>query len=320
MRAMRILPKRHLKLIIASLAVLLLLALCRCGTVRHEGCPGHKGVSIKMMKHPAVALLAEYEDINAGCQTIVPYFLSIMGVHSLLNNKHEKQVLGFIRWNLDHLNELDRWGVRGSIYDYTICFDGSELSTKQYDSADGYAGQFLILLNTYFQKTGNKIVLQKYKGEIFKVARVIIQLQDDDGLDIAMPSYPVKYLMDNCEAFGGLEAFCSLAESLEWGNIEKFSAAKQKMKEGILTHLFDKEKMIFFWAKDEGGYHGSDWDNYYPDALAQLFPILYNVIEPDSVLAKNIWERFNRIHGSAKIEGIEQRLLINMLKEKLQQT
>jgi len=274
-----------------------------------------------MMNHPAVALMAKYEDINEGCQTIIPYYLSIMGTHSMLKGKNKAKVKGFITWYLDHLNDEDRWGVQGSVYDYIVCCNGSELSSKQYDSADGYAGQFLILVDAYEKETGDKKTIKRYKDEIYMVADVIIELQDEkDGLDIAMPSYPVKYLMDNCEAYGGLESFCDLAGRMKWDEIDDHILAKNKMKKGILNQLYDKKNEIFFWAYDEDGKHGSSWMVYYPDSLAQIFPILYDVIETDSPLAGKIWKRFKANHNSRKIKSVEQRLLIDMLKAKLKRT
>jgi hypothetical protein len=270
-----------------------------------------------MMAHPTVRLAGLYVDVDPACMFVVPYYLDIMAIHSLANDADIEIVRDFILWSFGHLNYPDRWGLEGTLFDYVICADGTEHSTRQYDSADGYAGQFLMLLRDYWKKSGDRSLLESNRDRIFDVASVILELQQEDGLSIAMESYPVEYLMDNGESYGGLVAFEEMARAMKWKGAKRFTKARKRMGDGIRIDLYDSKRRIFYWAIEDQTRQRSDWSRYYPDALAQLFPILYEAIEPDSDLAKEIWKEFSsRYDESGK--DIEQRLLIRMTRWKME--
>jgi len=280
----------------------------------------HPGGEAKVSfgEHPAVVLANKYIEVGESHYLIVPYYLYIMGIYSLKHGRHLEEVRHFIVWTFAHLNDSDRWGLSGSIYDYVLCADGTEVSTLQYDSADAYAGMFMILLRDYIAATGDTEFLLPYKDRIFDVAYVMLHLQDEDGLDIAMATYPVKYLMDNSEAYAGLLAFVALARQMRWSGVEDYAAAAIRMKQGVLDHLYDAERKNFYYAMQEGEKSPSDWNNFYPDALSQLFPIYYGIVEADSKLAQRLWREFRNRHLAKVEENIEQKLLVAMLSEKME--
>lgn len=297
------------------ISIILILATC-CIQCSGHRCNGYVD-SAGMMAHPAVAMAAHYEDVVDTHMFVVPYFMYIMGIHSLQNGEHQKEVRNLIRWVFDHLDDDDRWGVAGSINDYVVLADGTEIDTRQYDSADGYAGQFLMLCHQYYEVTGDDRLIRNHENDIRLVADVILQLQDKDGLAIAMPSYPVKYLMDNCEAYGGLKAFVKLADKMGWAQTDKYRRAKTRMKKGIMKQLYIPEKKIFYYAMDRNGKYGSAWSRYYPDAFAQLFPLLYDVVPGKSELGMELWKRFHIHQNVEPDDDVERRLLYAMLKRKL---
>lgn len=267
--------------------------------------------------HPAVALANKYLEVGESHYLIVPYYLYIMGIYSLKHGRHVEEVRKFILWTFAHLNDNDRWGLSGSIYDYVLCADGTEVSTLQYDSADSYAGMLMILLREYITATGDTELVLQHKDQIFDVAYIMIHLQDEDGLDIAMPTYPVKYLMDNAEAYAGLKAFVSLGKQVGWSGTEEYSDAAARMKQGVLDHLYDAERKNFYYAMQEGEKSASDWNNFYPDALAQIFPVYYGIVPADSKLARRLWQEFCDRHLSKVEDNIEQKLLVAMLSGKM---
>ncbi|MDP8223306.1 MAG: hypothetical protein P9L99_08105 [Candidatus Lernaella stagnicola] len=280
-------------------------------------CPNADGLIL----HPTVQLAKFYEDIDYGCMWIVPYFHDIMAIYSLRHKQHLPEVKAYIDWVFAHLNAEDRWGISGTIFDYVICCDGTEIPTLQYDSADGYAGQFLMLLDEYHRRTRDTDYIVRHKKAIFDVAYVLLHLQDErDGLAIAMIGYPVKYTMDNSEGYGGLAAFCELARRVGWGSeIEDYTDARDEMKKGILSYLYDPERRNFRWALDNKNEpQASSWDKFYPDALSQIFPILYGVIASDSPLAKELWREYARRYKESDMESIEQKLLYRMTAEKME--
>lgn len=314
--------KRPWWLIPVSIALAGLLCHCastgdRPATNNTGGC-APKDFSAGLHQHPTVQLARHYVDVDENCMFIVPYYLDIMAIHSLRQRRHLEEVRNFIDWTFDHLNDTDRWGLSGTVFDYVICHDGTEISTLQYDSADGYAGQFLMLIEEYYRRSKDVDRVRRHKEELFAIARVIIELQDEeDGLSIAMVGYPVKYLMDNSEACGGLSAFLKLADELDWKNTGPIAEARDAMKNGILKHLYNSRERIFYWAIEDEKQQGSRWNKYYPDALAQIFPILYGVIDADSELARHLWKRFESRYGDVRHRDVEQRLLVHMTREKM---
>ena len=273
-----------------------------------------------LIGHPTTQLAKHYEDLDYGCMLVVPYFLDIMGIYSLQRDRHVTEVKNFIDWSFARLNKGDRWGLTGTIFDYVICCDGTEISTLQYDSADGYAGQFLMLVREYYRRTGDAEYIRRHKKKLFEVAYVLVHLQDErDGLAIAMIGYPVKYTMDNSEGYGGLKAFCELAAEMGWDDVEDYRDARDAMKSGILKSLYDPVRRNFRWAVGKNGkVHSSSWDKVYPDSLAQIFPLLYGIVEPESELGRHLWREFSKRYSKRDMQGIEQEILYRMVKDMME--
>jgi hypothetical protein len=243
-----------------------------------------------------------------------PYLVSILALHSIHEGRHPAEVRDFIQWVLARLNESDRYGLRGTMDDYSVG-EGWERSTGTYDSADGYAGFFLSLLRVYVEKTGDQTLLEKHRTKLRDMALVISSLVDRDGLTAPLPKGKVKYLMNNCEAFGGIRAFNSILRIL--GQKEgSLDALESTLKKSILNHFYDPKRANFFWAFSGDERWESNWEKGYPDAFAQIFPIFYGLLEGNPETERSLWQRFESHYGK-KIEAfpLEQRLMIQMTKD-----
>lgn len=294
------------------------------------GCSVHRGIVTQptgdcptadaLIAHPAYQLAKNYQELDFTCILVVPYFLHVMANYSLLHDRHATEVKNYLDWVFAHLNETDRWGLSGTLFDYVLCCDGTEISTLQYDSADGYAGQLLILMEAYYRKTGDARYLNRHQRDLLRVANVIVALQDDDdGLSIAMIGYPVKYTMDNSESYAGLASYCRLAKELGWPGYDDIAGARDAMKAGLLNHLYDSKRRIFHWAIDAEKQLPSQWDKFYPDALSQIFPLLYGLVEAESTLGRHLWKEFASRYREADMEGVEQKLLYRMTRAMMDQ-
>ncbi|MEM2960757.1 MAG: hypothetical protein QXU67_04045 [Candidatus Bathyarchaeia archaeon] len=239
----------------------------------------------------------------------------------LKKDENVPAVKEYINWYIAHLNYSDKYELTGTIYDYDIHYDGKEISLESYDSVDGYAATFLILIYQYFLKTKDKRLVNENKKKLYDIAYLLIYLQDQDGLVKAMPNDDGKFLMDNSEAFAGLDAFIKLAELKGWSeNLDYYKEAQNNIKLGILNYLYDEQAKNFYWAMDsEGtGKYKSDWDKFYPDALSQIFPILYGVVDKDSDIGKYLLEEFNKRYKGYKDNvslDIEQKILLKTVEE-----
>lgn len=247
---------------------------------------------------------------------INPYFADYTAMALLRagdGKVYAEEVKRYLDWHFDHLNDskTDKNGIDGTIYEYEAKLKNgivaSETTTKKYDSVDSYAASFLDLLWDYYNYTGDKEYLIKHYDKILRVINAINATMDD-GLTIAKPEYPVKYLMDNAEVYEGLVCVASLYDKVflpglkkntdEYEDAEKICKTLKKQKDILYEKLEDK-----MWNESDKHYMvgiqkggkaitGFDWDDFYPDAASQLFPIIHGVLDKKSDRAKYLYKAF----------------------------
>ena len=222
---------------------------------------------------------------------VVPYFANLSAM--VLVAENPGLVREYLTWYLAHLNRPDQWGLDGTIYDYTY-YGGIEESTKTYDSADSYAATFLSLVAAYCRTTGDLNFAKDNREKLQMVADVIVGLQDADGLVWASPDGKTKYLMDNAENYRGLSDWADLLAALGDQNSARLYARRAaNIKLGIALRLWSPWKKQYAWSLDSSGnrawVRGGVW---YPDAVSQLYPLLFGVVPVDGSEARTVWRRF----------------------------
>ncbi|XER12548.1 hypothetical protein SATMO3_27590 [Sporomusa aerivorans] len=268
--------------------------------------------------HPARAIMELYDSDLVDRNTIEPYIVSVLALNEVENNRNLKQVEKFIDWYFSRLNYPDRFGLTGTIYIRTL-HGGLEQATHKYDSVDGYAGLFLHLLQQYVNKTGDVAILHNNWAKIEDIAYLLPLLQDKDGLTRALPDSRIKYLMDNCEAYGGVTAYIALCKITGKGNAVYYNKVRDSMAQGIWARLYDAENKIFDWAVEETYLSKSSWHNAYPDAFAQLFPIYYDLLTGRPVMKNHLWQQVNsNLAARVSFLPIEQQVIYNLTKKKLE--
>ena len=273
-----------------------------------------------MMKNPALKLMGYYIDEIEDKQTINPYTVTTIAIYEISQNRHISEIKNYILWYFAHLNHSDKDGLSGSIYDYEISETGREISTVDYDSADGYAGTFLYLLNLYYLKTGDKALINAKWEKIKDIAYLIVFLQTEDGLTKALVkgNSNARYLMDNCEAYAGLKAFNELSTQTGHGKDNLYLDAQNGIFGAMHEILYDGNAGNFYWAVDDEKKHASDWSIFYPDALAQLFPIYYDILDAQQKTKKALWQEFNNRYGTKMQKmPLEQRILYELTSKKI---
>lgn len=250
-----------------------------------------------------------------------PYFADYTAMallHAGVGQKYYKEVKEYLSWHFSHLNDSksDKNGIDGTIYDYEAEVKSgvviSETTTKEYDSVDSYGSSFLDLLWDYYTYTKDTEYLIDHYNEILRVINAINVTIDDD-LTITKPEYPVKYLMDNSEVYEGINCAIDLYEKVflpslkkntdEYKNAENIYSTLKKQNSNLLKKIEDK-----MWNESEGNYtvalgkSGEEiinfhWNNFYPDATSQLFPIIHGVIDKKSKRAKKLYETFGTYYN-----------------------
>lgn len=241
--------------------------------------------------------------LNPQKQSINPYFANFAALALLEGEAYRDDIRRYLQWYLAHLNRPDVYGLTGTIYDYRLeqLEPGKppvEVSTGEYDSADSYAATFLMVVQRYLEVTGDRQFIEENLADLQLVAGVMVKLQDKDGLLWERPTKKQKFLMDNSEAFAGFRAWAMILDSI--GKPEEagdFYARAERVRRGVLTRMYRPRQQEFLWMIDgRGKGTGPNWSRWYPDAVAQLYPLLFGVVPPNDARAISVYQEFNRSH------------------------
>ena len=234
-----------------------------------------------------------------------PYFADFAAL-ALLDraDDYAENVKKYMDWHFAHLNTAtsDYNGVDGTIYDYEIKMSAGsivgETALGSYDSTDSYAATFLMVLNKYYDKTGDSTYIISNLDGIQRIVNAMLSTLHK-GLTMAKPDYEIKYLMDNCEVYAGAKAGAELFAKIDCNGSDALKSMCEDAADDIYNTVEGK-----LW-KNIGGYYKVavqkslnldavvfSWNEYYPSATAQLFPIAFGLIAPDSDRALKLYDRF----------------------------
>ena len=251
---------------------------------------------------PNGAIAFYYRD--NGEVTVNPYFSAFAAIAlTAYDGSPEagERIKRFIEWYFAHLNTKSDNIIPGTIYDYTITMKNGEIvseeSTGKYDSTDSYSAFFLRLLWDYAERYGDTALLKEHAAEIKTLLNVIYATRVF-GYTFAKPSDLHLYLMDNCEVYAGVCAAEKIGAAIGDSELQKKAAKAADvyrtrfMKDWYRDGRFTYQKVIFgpFCLLDYDPLFS--WANFYPDAAAQVYPVLWDLISPDSPEAKLVYENF----------------------------
>ena len=242
-----------------------------------------------------------------------PYFADFAAL-ALLDkaDTYSETVKKYMDWHFSHLNteETDHNGVDGTIYDYIVTMENGKIADESialykrknsYDSVDSYAATFLMVLNKYYNETGDSEYIVQHSSEIQRIINAMFEMYHN-GLTFAKPEWKVKYLMDNCEVYEGALAAAELFKNVLCKNDSSLEAVQKKCADMAVEIAETIEED--FWKPVLGHYKvgayiyfgiPSDiffWNKYYPCATAQLFPIIHGLIAPNTERANKLYDRF----------------------------
>ena len=244
--------------------------------------------------------------VENGEVTVNPYFADFAAL-ALLDNadKYAENVRSYMNWHFQHLNteQTDYNGIDGTIYDYKVTLENGKISKEEskgsYDSTDSYAATFLMVLEKYYDKTGDGEYIVEFSDDIVRIVNAMLCTLNR-GLTYAKPDYKVKYLMDNCEVYEGLVAAKNVLEVLQENDcvnsifVKKCKYAAEKVSDKLESKLWSKKGNYYKTGifADNNEIFDFSWEEFYPSATAQLFPVSCGVISPDTVRAYTLYNTF----------------------------
>ncbi|HWF52072.1 MAG TPA: hypothetical protein VG294_15635 [Solirubrobacteraceae bacterium] len=188
------------------------------------------------------------------------------------DRRYSDAAWSWLRWYQAHQDSS------GFVTDYQVTA-GVETSTGAMDSTDAYAGTFLFAARATWQATHDRAQLRGLAPGIAAAVSAIEATQDSDGLTWAKPTWHVKYLMDESEAYAGLQAATGLASTLGQPVLEASAAtAAARLRSGT-AHLWNPDLGAYNWALHADGVsQPTNWSVLYPDALEQAWPVAFGLV------------------------------------------
>jgi hypothetical protein len=226
---------------------------------------------------------------------INPYYANIAMTGLARNRTQLGTIQKWMSWYIAHLNLPDSWGLRGTVYDYAV--NGvSETSLQTADSTDSYAATFLTLASAYYD-TGDRNA-QAYVASIDPqlklIASVLSATQQPSGMDIARPDYPVQFLMDNTEDYRGALDFAHVSLMLgDRASAVSYATFAGRVARAIAGLRNPVTGMYAPARFADGQAPAANWNTWYPDAVAQLYPVLNGVVGRSSPQAVASYSAFN---------------------------
>lgn len=233
--------------------------------------------------------------IPHGSGGINPYFgnYAALGLLAVGTSDATDGAARWFAWVLAHLNRVgEANGLAYTIDDYRLQA-GQEIATGSSDSVDSYAATTLSLA-TALHASGDLDAQALVAGSIDDLERVAALLTDPaphgvrkaSGLTQATAEYNVGYLMDNAEVFAGLHDFARLEHALGHSeHAEEMRRWAERTRTAVL-HMWNPSTETW---NDYDRHAATLSGGFYPQGMAQIFPVLHGVVAPDDPRAISAW-------------------------------
>ncbi len=209
---------------------------------------------------------------------INPYFANLGAASLLSSADFLTDVERYLDWYLLHMNP------NGSIHDFQIVNDRviSTGCADSTDSTDSYAATFLSLVNGWVKAGGDPNWVRVNMSSLNRVQGAILDVTDRDALTWAKPYYPYKLLMDNCEVYQGWRDWAEVLKRV--GLDDESNIADQRADQLFASiNRFRSPDGSWAWALTRVGLRLDSYPGrFYPDGVAQLFPLLHGLTDDPS--------------------------------------
>jgi hypothetical protein len=227
---------------------------------------------------------------------VEPYYANIAAIGAVHAGVDSANVQQWMQWYVLRSKDPNPWSIPGAITDYNVTSNGTLVSAGEADSVDSYAATFISLAATAWRE-GNaplRAYVADLGPDIDRIASAIDAVSDVDGLTWALPTYQLKYVMDNSEVYRGLVDLATLRTQAFGDVAGGLSAAAHalQIQTAIQTEYWDPNRGAFALALDANG--NKLWPqagNWY-DQTTQLWPILHGVVAPSSQPAQTAYAGF----------------------------
>lgn len=166
----------------------------------------------------------------------------------------------------------------GYVTDYRV--DGGTLvSTGTADATDAYAGMFLLTVEAAQCAAPDAARLAALAPKLRLGVQAIRSTLRPDGLTGAKPGWDVAYLMNDAEAFAGLQAAARLGRVLGDRQLARDAIDAARRVRRAVARLWNPTTGAFDWAvHGDGVREPTRWASLYPDAVSQVWAVRYGLV------------------------------------------
>lgn len=205
---------------------------------------------------------------------------------------------GWLRWQARHTTPtgagqgvvFDHW-IRVSDLHVAPCPPGRVLGDcPQVDAYDSTAASALLMADAYLAATGDAALLREpaVRAALERSAGTVVALTEPDGLSSAKPGHRVEYLMDAAEVVAGWRAWARVQQSAygDRAGAQASLDAARRMEDAMRRQLWHAPSQAWRVSRQAGAPDVSVW---YPDTVAQAWPLLWGVRGPAATDAATAW-------------------------------
>lgn len=206
----------------------------------------------------------------------------------------------WLRWQVRHTAPtgagqdvvFDHW-LRASDGQLAPCPPGRALADCPHvDAYDSTAASLLLMADAYLAATGDAALLRDnaVQTALLAAAATVQALTLPEGLSSAKPGYPVEYLMDAAEVAAGWRAWARVQAAAygDTGGALRSVAAAQQTEEAMRRQLWHAPSRAWRVSLQAGA---PDFSHWYPDTVAQAWPLLWNIQGAQPGDAAGAWRR-----------------------------
>ena len=218
-------------------------------------------------------------------------------------------VADWLRWQARHIATggssrgvvLDHW-VRAADFEESTCPPGiMQPLCSHVDAFDSTAASTLLMADAFLRHGGERFVLREpaMRQALEAAAAALRDLTTADGLTLAKPTHRVVYTMDVVEVMAGWRAWARVQRDAyaEPQSAENSFAAAARGEAGLRARLWDAAAGAWRVSLGAGA---PQQDRWYPDTVAQAWPLLWGTDLASAGRARDTWRRaIVRWQGSA---------------------
>ncbi len=194
----------------------------------------------------------------------------------------------YLNWHTARL--IESGGIAG-VYRYA---DSELIRLGKADSVDAYLGTYLELMGNYIRLCEGADGLERWEEGISLAVKTLRKLTAGSLTAVSFNN-STQYLMDNLEVWKGL---CALESCFKSGLIPENSLAQTGKAAEMLRKGLESTIPKAFWDAEHGRWcvtadaSGFDGGAFYPDGIAQVYPLIFAFPVEDSEAQAELYRIF----------------------------